>query len=85
MSNVNEKLNLLLLLEQVNIEDCNNCFKIWCKYRDGDFKCIIAYINKTSNEVEYYMDDCFDDSLKEEPIDMKQIQLLQKVIKELLR
>lgn len=83
MSKINEKLNLLLLLDQVDIEECDNYYEIKCKHHNVDLKTIIAYIDKTNNRVSYYIGDVYNNSSNEEEIDMEQIRLLSKVIKEL--
>lgn len=81
---IKNKLKLLSILNDFEIESNEEVYVIKCKYFDEDCKELRATINLKTGETKYYMTDIYDNSSNCEEIDLEQLRKLQELV-ELLK
>lgn len=81
-NNLMKNLKLLSILDDYVIEENDEAYIIECKCYDyKKFKQLYVCINKKTNNIEYCMDDLYNNGFNSEAIDMTQLEKLQKIYK----
>lgn len=78
--NIENKLELLSLLDDYIIEKNNDMYVIKCKKYDDTYKQLEVDIHPKVNQVSYYVTDVYNNGYDYECIDMEQLEKLQKIV-----